>query len=158
MSNISKCHGVLRNAFSPDKEADPRLPYLFFLLVAVVCSSQDEENAKALKILPSLLQRVDAIADPKERVEFLIKGMLAGNVFDLGASNVSTTTLSLHTPCVHPTIGLLLAPPSLSFQWLEVCPIGMFNPGGPLPSPGMSVEPPSFRKLCRRSTCSRRAS
>lgn len=53
--------------------------------------SQEEENEKALKILPDLLKKIDCIDDQREKVGFLLKGILAGNVFDLGAASVSTS-------------------------------------------------------------------
>ncbi|CAI5517959.1 unnamed protein product [Closterium sp. Naga37s-1] len=46
-----------------------------------------EENEKALAMLPATLKRIDAVEDLKERIEVLVKGVLAGNIFDLGANN-----------------------------------------------------------------------
>ncbi|CAI5476146.1 unnamed protein product [Closterium sp. Yama58-4] len=46
-----------------------------------------EENEKALAMLPATLKRIDAVEDLKERIELLVKGVLAGNIFDLGANN-----------------------------------------------------------------------
>ena len=44
------------------------------------------ENAKALATLPSVLREIDAIRDPGARIEALVRGVFAGNVFDLGAA------------------------------------------------------------------------
>eukprot|EP00850_Spirogloea_muscicola_P003914 SM000016S01902 [mRNA] locus=s16:418468:422079:- [translate_table: standard] len=43
------------------------------------------ENAKALALLPDILKLVDAVEDPSQRLEHLIRGVFAGNIFDLGA-------------------------------------------------------------------------
>jgi type II pantothenate kinase len=48
-----------------------------------------EQNEAAMKLLPDVLAELDAI-DPADRLEALIRGVFAGNVFDLGA--VSTNT------------------------------------------------------------------
>eukprot|EP00892_Ulva_mutabilis_P004953 jgi/Ulvmu1/282/UM001_0286.1 len=44
-----------------------------------------DENAKALDLLPGVLAEVDAVTDPLERLHAAIRGVFAGNVFDLGA-------------------------------------------------------------------------
>ena len=45
-----------------------------------------EENEKALATLPGVLRERDAIGDPGARIEALVRGVFAGNVFDLGAA------------------------------------------------------------------------
>lgn len=45
---------------------------------------KQEENAAALKLLPEVLAELDAAA-PAQREELLAHGLMAGNVFDLGA-------------------------------------------------------------------------
>ena len=45
-----------------------------------------EENEKALATLPGVLRELDAIGDPGARIEALIRGVFAGNIFDLGAA------------------------------------------------------------------------
>ena len=45
-----------------------------------------EENEKALTTLPGVLRELDAIGDPGARIEALVRGVFAGNVFDLGAA------------------------------------------------------------------------
>ena len=45
-----------------------------------------EENEKALATLPGVLRELDAIGDPGARIEALVRGVFAGNVFDLGAA------------------------------------------------------------------------
>ena len=44
------------------------------------------ENARALTTLPAVLREMDAIRDPGARIEALVRGVFAGNVFDLGAA------------------------------------------------------------------------
>ncbi|CAL5228788.1 g11981 [Coccomyxa viridis] len=45
-----------------------------------------EENAKALDLLPGVLRELDAIQDHSKRLELLLRGVFAGNIFDLGAA------------------------------------------------------------------------
>jgi uncharacterized protein with ATP-grasp and redox domains len=51
---------------------------------------KQDENDKALQLLPALLEELDAI-DEGERLETLVRGVFAGNMFDLGA--VSTNDM-----------------------------------------------------------------
>ncbi|KAH0465713.1 hypothetical protein IEQ34_005816 [Dendrobium chrysotoxum] len=46
---------------------------------------KDEENAKAISLFEDVVRRNDAI-DEGNRVENLIRGILAGNIFDLGSA------------------------------------------------------------------------
>ncbi|PKU87843.1 Uncharacterized protein MA16_Dca017615 [Dendrobium catenatum] len=48
---------------------------------------KDEENAKAISLFEDVVRRNDAI-DEGNRVENLIRGVLAGNIFDLGSAQV----------------------------------------------------------------------
>ena len=50
---------------------------------------QEEENDAAVELLPAVLAKVDAVEDINDRLELLLKGVLAGNIFDLGAQSVS---------------------------------------------------------------------
>lgn len=50
------------------------------------------ENEACLKLLPGVLAELDAMRDDKHRLEALITGVFAGNVFDLGAAG----TLALY--------------------------------------------------------------
>ncbi|ONK81851.1 uncharacterized protein A4U43_C01F33520 [Asparagus officinalis] len=50
---------------------------------------KDEENAKAIALFEGVVQLNDAIEDDGERVENLIKGILAGNIFDLGSAQLA---------------------------------------------------------------------
>ena len=43
----------------------------------------------AVELLPAVLAKVDAVEDINDRLELLLKGVLAGNIFDLGAQSVS---------------------------------------------------------------------
>eukprot|EP00245_Coleochaete_scutata_P016448 TRINITY_DN7690_c0_g1_i1.p1 TRINITY_DN7690_c0_g1~~TRINITY_DN7690_c0_g1_i1.p1 ORF type:complete len:370 (+),score=97.00 TRINITY_DN7690_c0_g1_i1:49-1158(+) len=52
-------------------------------------SVKETENKNALAILPSVVKKVDAVEDDGERCEHLVKGILAGNIFDLGASETT---------------------------------------------------------------------
>jgi type II pantothenate kinase len=45
-----------------------------------------QENELALSLLPNLLRDLDAISDPSARLIEHIRGIFAGNIFDLGAS------------------------------------------------------------------------
>lgn len=44
------------------------------------------ENQACLKLLPGLLAEIDEISDEKQRLQSLITGVFAGNIFDLGAA------------------------------------------------------------------------
>jgi uncharacterized protein with ATP-grasp and redox domains len=44
-----------------------------------------DENTKALALLAEVLGELDSVEDPQERFTQAIKGVFAGNVFDLGA-------------------------------------------------------------------------
>ena len=46
---------------------------------------KQNENAEAMKLLPSVLDEIDAL-DDKEKPEALIRGLFAGNIFDLGCA------------------------------------------------------------------------
>eukprot|EP00200_Dunaliella_tertiolecta_P011228 CAMPEP_0202392064 /NCGR_PEP_ID=MMETSP1127-20130417/92173_1 /ASSEMBLY_ACC=CAM_ASM_000462 /TAXON_ID=3047 /ORGANISM="Dunaliella tertiolecta, Strain CCMP1320" /LENGTH=365 /DNA_ID=CAMNT_0048994543 /DNA_START=1275 /DNA_END=2372 /DNA_ORIENTATION=+ len=47
---------------------------------------KQEENAAALAVLPGVLKNLDECSDTSERLELALRGVLAGNIFDLGAS------------------------------------------------------------------------
>ena len=47
-----------------------------------------EENAKALVHLPALLAELDAMS-PGDRLQAVVEGVFAGNIFDLGASHTA---------------------------------------------------------------------
>lgn len=62
-------------------------------MVVISCSfndycDQDEENAKAMTLFEGVVQRNDEIEDDGRRVENLVRGVLAGNIFDLGSAQV----------------------------------------------------------------------
>ncbi|XP_077215627.1 damage-control phosphatase At2g17340-like [Tasmannia lanceolata] len=50
---------------------------------------KDDENAKAISLFGGVIQLNDAIEDGGKRVENLIRGILAGNIFDLGSAQLS---------------------------------------------------------------------
>lgn len=50
---------------------------------------KDEENAKAISLFGSVVSLNDAIEDPVKRVENLVRGILAGNIFDLGSAQLA---------------------------------------------------------------------
>ncbi|XP_031493856.1 damage-control phosphatase At2g17340-like [Nymphaea colorata] len=50
---------------------------------------KDEENAKAIALFEGVVRLNDAIEDDKRRVESLIRGIFAGNVFDLGSAQLA---------------------------------------------------------------------
>ena len=53
--------------------------------------AKQRENEMALRLLPALLAEMDAVADARDRMAEIAKGVFAGNIFDLGA----TKTLEL---------------------------------------------------------------
>jgi hypothetical protein len=50
--------------------------------------SQAAENEAALLLLPELLKEIDESKDKGAQFETVIKGVFAGNIFDLGAGKV----------------------------------------------------------------------
>lgn len=50
---------------------------------------KDEENAKAISLFGNVVTLNDAIEDPVKRVENLVRGILAGNIFDLGSAQLA---------------------------------------------------------------------
>ncbi|KAM7479520.1 hypothetical protein LguiA_027733 [Lonicera macranthoides] len=50
---------------------------------------KDEENAKAISLFEGVVHLNDAIEDESKRVENLIRGIFAGNVFDLGSAQLA---------------------------------------------------------------------
>lgn len=50
---------------------------------------KDEENAKAISLFEGVVHLNDAIEDDGHRAESLIKGILAGNIFDLGSAQLA---------------------------------------------------------------------
>lgn len=50
---------------------------------------KDEENAKAMSLFEGVVQRNDEIEDGEKRAENLIRGILAGNIFDLGSAQLA---------------------------------------------------------------------
>lgn len=58
------------------------------MLISFVLYPQDEENAKAITLFPDVVGLSDAIEDPGKRLENLVRGIFAGNIFDLGSAQV----------------------------------------------------------------------
>ncbi|RDX78762.1 hypothetical protein CR513_40914, partial [Mucuna pruriens] len=50
---------------------------------------KDEENAKAILLFENVVRLNDAIEDEGKRLENLVRGIFAGNIFDLGASQLA---------------------------------------------------------------------
>ncbi|KAJ6365618.1 hypothetical protein OIU76_030403 [Salix suchowensis] len=50
---------------------------------------KDEENAKAISLFKNVVQLNDAIEDEAKRLENLVKGIFAGNIFDLGSAELA---------------------------------------------------------------------
>ncbi|XP_047332961.1 damage-control phosphatase At2g17340-like [Impatiens glandulifera] len=50
---------------------------------------KDEENAKAISLFEGVIHLNDAIEDDAKRVENLIRGIFAGNIFDLGSAQLA---------------------------------------------------------------------
>lgn len=49
-------------------------------------SIKQKENEGALELLGEVLQEIDDIADPRQRWEAVVRGVFAGNIFDLGCA------------------------------------------------------------------------
>lgn len=49
---------------------------------------QDEENANAITLFEDVVRLNDAIEDESKRLENLVRGVFAGNIFDLGSAQV----------------------------------------------------------------------
>jgi hypothetical protein len=58
----------------------------------LIVHEQDEENAKAMSLFEGVVRRNDEIEDDEKRAENLIRGILAGNIFDLGSAQVCGLT------------------------------------------------------------------
>lgn len=56
---------------------------------------QDEENAKAISLFGDVVRLSDAIEDPAKRLENLVRGIFAGNIFDLGSAQVWNFSVGL---------------------------------------------------------------
>ncbi|KZV37892.1 hypothetical protein F511_12174 [Dorcoceras hygrometricum] len=50
---------------------------------------KDEENAKAITLFKDVVHLNDAIEDEPKRIENLIRGIFAGNIFDLGSAQLA---------------------------------------------------------------------
>lgn len=50
---------------------------------------KDEENAKAISLFGNVVNLNDAIEDPEKRLENLVRGIFAGNIFDLGSAQLA---------------------------------------------------------------------
>jgi uncharacterized protein with ATP-grasp and redox domains len=50
---------------------------------------KDEENAKAMTLFEGVVKLNDAIEDDTKRAENLVRGILAGNIFDLGSAQLA---------------------------------------------------------------------
>ncbi|XP_020593319.1 uncharacterized protein At2g17340-like isoform X2 [Phalaenopsis equestris] len=50
---------------------------------------KDEENAKAISLFEGVVKLNDHIEDEGKRVENLVRGILAGNIFDLGSAQLA---------------------------------------------------------------------
>lgn len=61
-------------------------------------SIKQEENEKALKLLPAVLAELDAEKSDHSRWELIWRGVCAANIFDLGAAH---TTEMYHKVCMH---------------------------------------------------------
>ncbi|XP_068648040.1 damage-control phosphatase At2g17340-like [Aristolochia californica] len=50
---------------------------------------KEDENSKAISLFPDVVQLNDAIEDAGKRAENLVRGILAGNIFDLGSAQLA---------------------------------------------------------------------
>ena len=67
-----------------------KAPSLSLSLSLSVENSKEEENAKAISLFADVVLLNDAIEDGGKRVENLVRGIFAGNIFDLGSAQVSS--------------------------------------------------------------------
>ena len=58
----------------------------------LIVHEQDEENANAMSLFEGVVRRNDEIEDNEKRAENLIRGILAGNIFDFGSAQVCGLT------------------------------------------------------------------
>ncbi|KHN34294.1 Hypothetical protein glysoja_039744, partial [Glycine soja] len=49
---------------------------------------KDVENAKTISLFENVVHLNDAIEDESKRLENLVRGIFAGNIFDLGSAQV----------------------------------------------------------------------
>ncbi|GMP64506.1 hypothetical protein CsSME_00025747 [Camellia sinensis var. sinensis] len=64
---------------------------------------KDEENTKAISLFEDVVRLNDAIEDGAKRVENLVRGIFAGNIFDLGsAQKLRTLTPKNHINLLKP--------------------------------------------------------
>lgn len=63
-----------------------------FIIKPVDCY-QDDENARAISLFKDVVSLNDAIEDEAKRVENLVRGVFAGNIFDLGSAQVGLVYL-----------------------------------------------------------------
>ena len=113
------------------------------------------ENDQALTVLPSVLDEIDAIADPRARVLELVRGAFAGNIFDLGAA----TSAALYADggvSFHATRDALKPRPwcvddfdALAERWIPTS--SDTDVAGSIPSPGASAS-------CSSTTAARTSS
>lgn len=64
------------------------LNFTLCLIIKSVDFYQDEENARAISLFKDVVSLNDAIEDEAKRVENLVRGVFAGNIFDLGSAHV----------------------------------------------------------------------
>jgi hypothetical protein len=66
-------------------------------LIILIVHEQDEENANAMSLFEGVVRLNDEIEDNEKRAENLIRGILAGNIFDLGSAQVcGLTSIKFH--------------------------------------------------------------
>ncbi|MBA0782761.1 hypothetical protein Gotri_000587 [Gossypium trilobum] len=57
---------------------------------------KDEENTKAISLFPEVVRLNDDIEDGGKRLENLVRGIFAGNIFDLGSAQVDQSLCDIH--------------------------------------------------------------
>ncbi|MBA0631733.1 hypothetical protein Godav_000577 [Gossypium davidsonii] len=57
---------------------------------------KDEENTKAISLFPEVVRLNDDIEDGGKRLENLVRGIFAGNIFDLGSAQVDRSLCDIH--------------------------------------------------------------
>ena len=64
------------------------VPFLLTASSSLENLQQDEENAKAISLFSDVVRLNDNIEDGGKRLENLVRGIFAGNIFDLGSAQV----------------------------------------------------------------------
>lgn len=74
---------------------------------------KERENERSLAMLPSRLAQIDALSSEAERLDALVRGTFAGNIFDMGAGKLSERYLDDASLTFESALGMVKARPWL---------------------------------------------